>query len=346
MYIEPPNYHGIFQTDLVFKALVELTIEGIKRNPWLIEDAFQSLLINPYLREKYGYKEIQRAKEFFLNNKIPVYMAHRIDQMEMPCITIKIGSGTEDFEKSTLAEMTNEVEDLEPGDINKPIPYIIKPSKIEGYDQQTGEITYNQDVNFDYIVEGMAIINTETGVGYQILEKDPENFILKIAPDTDIAGMTIGAIIPQYAFYRVRREQSFFKETVTIGIHAHGDPANITHLYNIMLYGILRYREGLLEAQNFELARLQTTDIAPSPELGVENSYSRFIIISGSVQNTWLKSPKRILENSIIGHYETNSYGDEFYTGGIRIEGMDIDKELEDEFKEDLWTEEEEEEDN
>ena len=35
---------------------------------------------NPYLAQKYGMKEIQRAKEFFFNNKIHILMHHRIDK--------------------------------------------------------------------------------------------------------------------------------------------------------------------------------------------------------------------------------------------------------------------------
>ena len=71
-----------------------------------------------------------------------------------------------------------------------------------------------------------------------------------------------------------------------------------------MMYGLLRYREGVLESRNFQLSNIETSDMvrnANFESIG-ENVYSRFITITGQVENTWVKAPKRIIESvNIVG---------------------------------------------
>ena len=55
---------GIFQGDLIIKTAVELAIDDMRKNPWVIEDVFSSLVENPILKQKYGLKEI--LQEFLL----------------------------------------------------------------------------------------------------------------------------------------------------------------------------------------------------------------------------------------------------------------------------------------
>jgi hypothetical protein len=65
-----------------------------------------------------------------------------------------------------------------------------------------------------------------------------------------------------------------------------------------MMYGLLRYREGLIESRNFQISTIQTTDMIRNDAFQNfgENVYSRFITITGQVENTWVKAPKRVIE--------------------------------------------------
>ena len=65
---------AMFCGDIIIKNAIEFSLEDIRKNTWLIDDCFGNLLTNPLLKEKYGIAEVNRAKEFILNNNIPIYL--------------------------------------------------------------------------------------------------------------------------------------------------------------------------------------------------------------------------------------------------------------------------------
>lgn len=285
---------GMFQGDLVIKTAIELCLEDMRKQPWLIEDCFKSLIENPYLKDKYGMKEIQRAKEFLANNNIPVYLKERLDKQTFPCITISIGDGQEAKDLATLGDQSVCVEELEPGEIGKPIPYILKPFKPVSFDSETGIVEVPLDIeDWKYIDNGMVAVNPETGEGYIISGKAGTHGF-KIVGEADFDGEI--AVIPQYGIWRARREKIESKYNYNIGCHVHGDPSTLIFLFDLIKYGLLRYRESLLEANDFQLSSLKYTDLIKNNAFGEENVYSRWVMLEGQVEESWLKGPKRVIE--------------------------------------------------
>lgn len=286
---------GIFPGDAIIKAIVELAIDDMRKHPWVIEDVFRIFREHPILKMKYGEKEIQRAKEFIMNNKIPVYMRHRVDKQEFPCVTISIGPSQEDKDLATLGDLDICVEDLNPCDIDQPIQYIVPPFNVVSYDKETGVVEVPQDVEeYRYIDKGMVAVDPDTGAGFIVIDKvAPHSF--SIAKGSELPGGQL-AIVPRYALYRARRERAISQEQYNIGCHAHGDPSTLLFLYGLVKYSLFRYREGLLEESNFQLSRLTSTDMIKNSAFDVENIYSRFITLQGQVQESWVKSPQRFIE--------------------------------------------------
>jgi len=289
-----PCITGIFQGDLIIKTAIELSIEDIRKKPWLIEDMFGSLIENPYLKVKYGMKEIDRAKEFLLNNDIPVYMRHRVDKQEFPCVTISIGNSQEDKSLATLGDQSPYFEEYGADEIGQPIKYIIPPFDPVSYDTATGIIEVPESVtDYRFISEGMVAVDPETGNGYIIQGKAGTNGF-RISTGANIAGRL--GVVPQFQVYRARRERAGSQETYNIGCHTHGDPSTVIFLYALVKYSLYRYREGLIEASNFQLSNLTSTDMIKNGAFDVENVYSRFITLSGQVEESWVKAPHRKIE--------------------------------------------------
>jgi hypothetical protein len=287
---------SLFHGDIVIKTAIELALEDMRKNPWLIIDCFSSLIENPLLKEKYGIAEAHRAKEFILNNNIPVYLKGRIDKQEFPCVTIAIGPSDESDELATLGDLSTEIETLYPENINQPIKYIIPPFNIISYDKETGIIEIPTDVqDYRYISEGMVAVDPSTGNGLIILDKGGENGF-KVAVGSTLPSGTLG-IVPQYQMYRARRERAISKETYNIGCHSQGDPSTLIFLFSVVKYGLFRYRESLLEHENFQLSSLSATDMIKNDAFDVENVYSRFIVLRGQVEEYWIKAPKRVIES-------------------------------------------------
>jgi hypothetical protein len=283
--------YGLSATDALIKTAIELAVEDLKQNPWIIEHMYSPYLEIPILNRRYGYKEVERAKEFLFNNKIHFYQKHRKDNMEFPCVTISLSQTSEDNSLSTLADLSTETVEYTPEQIDKPISFIVKPTQIVSYDPTTGIIEIPQNNNYKFIGAGMGAINPETGDGYTIIEKaGVQGF--RIQQDLDLDWEKV-AVVPQYLTYKARMERIITKEQYSIGCHAHGDPALTLFLYNLVKYAILRYREGLFEHYNFQLSSISATDTVENDAFQADNVYSRFITLSGQVEEYWVKTPFR-----------------------------------------------------
>lgn len=325
---------GIVQSDLLVRVAIIHTLEEIKKNPWLIEDIFSDLLEDPLLKDVYGAKEIANAKEWFINNKIEVYLKYRMDNIQTPCISISLGSSSEDESQSTLADQSIFVEEFDSEDIDKPIPYILKPTGKLVYNKTTGILEFPNSVNLLEVSPGMLILDPKTGNAYVIEGKAGING-LKIKDNPALKTSNYG-IIPQYRVWKARRERAGFRETYSIGCHVHGDTAPLLWLHSVVLYGLLRYRESLFEARGLQISSLKSTDFvqrAPFSEEGGENIYSRYIILDGLVENSWIKTPRRVIESAILID-KTN----EAYSSGIKIlSNLDTDIAETDPENDDLW---------
>lgn len=300
----------IFAGDVIIKTAIELGLEDLRKNSWVVEDIFSEFIENPLLVQKYGMKEIQAAKDFLLNNKINIFMAHRLDSEAFPCVTIALGESVEDKALSTLGDQSIDVEEYSPDEIGKPIPWIIKPFEPVSYDSETGEMKIPKDDAFKYISEGMLLVNSENGNAWTIRGKKTGNKILLDA-GTEIDGNLFG-IAPRYRGYRARRERIISQENYSIGCHVNGNPSNLLFLFAFVKYSLLRYREGLLEHNNFQLSNLSCTDMIKNQAFETTNVYSRFIQLSGQAEESWIKTPYRHIE-------AIDSYDQSNQTIGIKI---------------------------
>jgi len=286
---------GIFQGDLVVKTAIELAIEDMRKNPWIIEDIFRSLVENPLLARKYGMKEVARAKEFLLNNNIAIYMRHRLDKMEYPCITISIGTSNEDKALATLGDQSVAFEEYDANEIGKPIKFLVSPFLPVSYDITTGIVEIPDTIQeYRYIGQGMLLVDPTTGNAFIINGKAGING-LQIDPGSELPSGEL-AIIPQYHIYKARRERAISQEQYTIGCHTHGDPSTLIFLFSLVKYSLYRYREGLLEHNNFQISNLSCTDMIKNDQMAEENVYSRWITLSGQVEESWVKTPFRFIE--------------------------------------------------
>jgi hypothetical protein len=323
---------SIFSGDLVIKTAVELSIEDMRKNPYVIEDIFSDLIENPLLAQKYGLKEIARAKEYLLNNNIAVYMRQRLDKMEYPCITISIGSSNEDKSLATLGDLSVDFEEYDASEIGKPIKFLVKPFQPISHDPSTGIVEIPEDIQeYRYLDKGMLLVDPETG-GAHIIQGKAGNNGLQIEPGSTLPKGKI-AVIPQYHIYKARRERAISQEQYTIGCHTHGDPSTLIFLFSLVKYSLFRYRESLLEHNNFQLSNLSCTDMIKNEQLIEENVYSRWVTLSGQVEEDWLKTPFRYIEAVELN--DPSRPESQIFKSGIKILSKDAPLNIQEE--EDIW---------
>lgn len=317
---------GIFQGDVVIGEIVNLILEDIRKNPWLIEDILSDFIENPYLAKKYGIKEIQNCKEWFANNKISVYNTVRPDHVERDYVTIAVGNSSEDNSLATCSDMSVFVEQFDPSEINKPIPYIVSPFTPLSYDSSTGFVEVPSDLDLTVVAHGQPIVDPSTGSGFLVDRAGAVNgaqgiFLQATNGSFPSFSMTSAAIVAQYRYYRARRERATFREAYTIGCHSAGQYNIALWLSSIVQYGIMRYREGLLENCGFQISTVSISEITQEANFGGDLEYGRYISLTGVVENSWIKSPKRVIEAISV-----RDISQEAYSGGLKIQGPESDQ--------------------
>lgn len=288
---------GIFQGDIFIKLAIELGIEDMRKTPWLIDHMLEDLKENRYTKDKYGQKQIDACKEWLLNNQIDVYMRPRDDRDKLPCVTIEIGQSNEKTDMKLMADQSTESVILLPNQIGKPIPFIVKPFVPTAYNEDTGELSVDPAIDLSKIEPGMVLVNPSNGHGFVIQGLTPNGLAIEAGQKIDASQL---AIVPHYQYYKARIEHSFFEETYIISANAHGDAQNVMFLWSIVKYSILRYRESLLEANGF----MESSVNSGGPDLnqawstpGGEKAYTRVLTVNGQIENSWIKSPRRIIES-------------------------------------------------
>ena len=166
----------------------------------------------------------------------------------------------------------------------------------------------------------MVAIDPDTGVGFKITDVGLDSFKIAAGSDLDVSKL---AIIPQYQLYRARRERIISQETYNIGCHAHGDPSTLLFLFYLTKYALLRYREGLLEYNNFQLSNLSCTDMIKNDAFNADNVFSRFIILSGQVEEDWVKTPYRVIEAIELLDTSIDSAGIKICSNEDTVEGTE-----------------------
>ena len=307
---------GIFQLDMTVKTAIELGIEDMRKNPWLIDHMLGDCLDNPYLKDKYGQKQIDACREWFLNNQIEIYMRPRNDKDKMPCIAITPGPAPEKEDMKHMADQSTETVVLMPQKIGKPIPYIVKPFVPTSYDPSTGLVVIPEGTKgAESISAGMILVDPSNGQGFVIQDVTADG--IEIEPNIQLDAAQL-AVVPQYQFYKARIEHTFFQESCDIACYGHGDPQVAVWLHSIALYSILRYRESLLEATGFTQSSVSSSPLMEDPYYSGANgeqAFVRSINLSGQTENTWIKSPRRIIENAFLREKKGNTG----YIGGIKI---------------------------
>ena len=53
----------IIATDILLKSMFEAAFNDLRKNPWILDDIFGGMALDPLSRVEYGYKEVEQAKK-------------------------------------------------------------------------------------------------------------------------------------------------------------------------------------------------------------------------------------------------------------------------------------------
>jgi len=288
---------GISQTDTLLRTAISAFLDDLRSNTWLFSDIFSDFTTNPYLKDVYK-GQIKAATEWFLNNKIEVVLGFILPTTKLPCVTIIIGESPEMPAEKTMGDASTQSLILQPGQIGKPIPYVISPVVPTSYTQGTGTLIFPPNTpGLINVVPGQVVFNPANGVGFTITSVIPGGVTITAGTPLDMSQV---AICCEYLFYKANIEHIWMNGNFDIICTAHGDPSVVIWLHDIVLYGLLRYKESLFEAFNLSQTVMNSGPLAINHDLSTEGgefAWERTIRINGKIEQTFIKSPRRYLEN-------------------------------------------------
>ncbi len=302
---------SLFLGDLRIKAALTLGLEDIAKNDWLIDDILGDTISNEYMRRFYG-SQIASCKQWLLNNRVNIMLSEQqADKLEFPAITIEIGTIDEKMEMRHMGDLSTQSIKLLPNNINKPIPYVIRPTITGTYSPTTGVFVFNEMVDLNNVSPGMVLVDPINGVGYVIQGVTAANQI-NLLTGLTIPNVTFG-IIPEYQYYDAKIGHAFMQESYRVGCHGM-DQQTTLWLHSISMYLLLRYRQSLLEAQGGAESIIKSSKMYANADYSDAGQviWTREINLSLQSESRWIAQPHRIIENIAIG----NGNG---YEGGIKI---------------------------
>lgn len=278
---------GIVQSDLLIRAAVMEAIRDLRANDYLLDYVFASLPQDPLTAQEFGDAEVRRAKEWFLNTEVKVYLNVNINTVQFPCITIALASSTE--EETTLGDTHYEPREQ----TDRDWPIYAGPLTPEDYDLESGRMVLReQDVGSMVLAAGMLVVD-RAGNTYPIVEVPDFSAVVRIAPNVsaDFTDMTVRPARPAYI---TAIESASYKEIYSMGCHVDSEAVHATYLHSILVFALLRYKETLLEGRGYERTSLSSSDLRRDEEALPEQVYSRYTQVTGYVRQAWPKvtSPK------------------------------------------------------
>lgn len=278
---------SILATDILIKTMIETAFADLRQHNWILDDVFSGLASDPLAKDQYGYKEVLRAKEWFLSNQIDVYLNHRVDNPRMPCITVVQTGAREMQERASLADF-GVIEEFEPKHVTKRVQKVYSNFTPTAYDSTTGTVTMPKNMDTSLIVVGQFLVSQRSGKAYAILENSGSN-TFKIKAEI-IDDFTDCYVAPPTTLWNLHREISFVEESFAVGLHAQSDPVTAIWLRQLMMYVFLRYKEAYLESRGYELSTFSVGAIDENPYFQqADKIYSCAISLSGHVEMNWIK---------------------------------------------------------
>lgn len=278
---------GVLPSDIVIKTAIEAALADLRKNNWILDDVFGDLGEDRLSQHDYGWKFVQRAKEWFLNNNIEVYQQARIDTPKIPCITVVNMGTAEKLEAAALSDEGGLIEEIDPMAITKRIQKVLTEFTPVAYDPVEGFVTLPQTLTTEDLAPGQFLV-TRTNKAY-VIEQVLDLSTIKIKSGIK-DNLTDCYIAPATSIWNLHRGITFLNETYSIGIHAQSDINQAIWLRSLMIYILMRYKEPYLDRRGVELSTFSVGAIDINSEFrGAELVWSCYFSMTFKSELTFIE---------------------------------------------------------
>lgn len=277
---------GIYPSDVILRTAFKLALDDMRRNPYLLDFAFQALAHDDESRDEYGENEIERAKSWFLKTKIRVGSVLRREDPKFPYVTFDLMSSAEQSQEGTLGDTHYVPVEAAP---ERAVPVLAGPFTPATYDYVTGTMTVSATALGGLVLAEGMVVRTRTGTLYPIVAvTDDTTFQVAAGTVDDFAD---AVIVPQSPAWVHGVESAVFQEQVAVGCHVDSEAVHCIYLHAVVVFILKRYNQALFEARGFERMTISSANLRRDDVAETEFVYSRYVQVTGSVRQSWPKTP-------------------------------------------------------
>ncbi len=276
---------GVPQTDIVVRTAIMAAIDDIRANPYLLDFFLQSLLLDELTRKYYGEKELEEVKNWILENEITVTMAHHLNNVKLPHISVEVADASE--VQQTLGDINVDASDKISFVLKVPAALVFTPAS---YDKVTGTIVLPASLSTTNVFTGMRVLDRVNNVAYRIeAVVDAQTF--KIPAGVNL-NLTRAEVVNSDDLWVVQCESVALSETFNIDCIVQGDPVKTIMLHYLLLFILYRYKQSLFEGRGYENTVIRSSGMTFNSMYGKDATqllWKRSATVTGFSMMYWPK---------------------------------------------------------
>jgi len=289
--------NGFLMPELILESLIRDGFQNVKDDPKIIDDIFAQLT-RTYNSRKYGSGEITKIKAMIQKEVAVVYSYSQVDA-NVPCISIMIGSDIESKARDHLgdhyAEATEDITDLaELEALNR-----VEDLQATAYNPLTGQITVDDSSDLTNVYKGMIFVDAE-GNEFELLagiNNLPGQKMITIQKQAEVAltgpdEMLIKSSL-DYKQFEVKGVTG--DVSLVLGVHTK-DVLTTKYLYILLKYFILSRKKDMI-LRGLYVSMYSGSDFNRDSEYVGDQVYTRFLTISGKIDDTWQSDQVVLIDN-------------------------------------------------
>ena len=288
---------GISSTDIVLRTAILSALDDIRANPWLIDFCFQNLLHDDLTRKFYGDKELGEIKSWIIDNEFAVVMAHNLNNVKQPAISIEVADGQE------IQQILGDIHVVP----SEKVVFITKLPPVlvftpVAYDKTTGTITLAQNQTTAAVFPGQRVLDRANNVAYLIGDViDDHTFQIPAGSEPNL---TRAEVVSADDLWTANVESVRESESFNIDCVVQGDPTKTLILQALVRFILYRYKRDLMEARGYENTIIKSSGLAFSTMYGKEASqllWKRVATVTGWSESTWPSSLRPPVQGISVG---------------------------------------------
>lgn len=287
---------GFIIPELIIESIIRDGIQNVRNDQTILDDVF-SQLTRSYNSRKYGTAEITKIKALVQKEIAVLFSYHQVDS-KVPCFSIMVGSDDEHKPRAHLSDDYEEITEqiADPDELEA--LHRVDNIEVLSYDSITGKVVVADSTDLSQIYGGMIFVDAG-GTEHDIvtgINNTPGDKSFFIPKGDEVDFSTPTSFIKSsldYKQYEVKGVTSDVK--LIIGAHSK-DALTTKYLYILLKYFILSRKKDLIK-RGLYLATFNGSDFNRDSSHVGDQVYTRFLTISGKVDDTWRSDQVVLIDN-------------------------------------------------